>query len=97
MSRCTAKPWRALEPEDFKAAHKLVFDMFVCFVCGGVSRRSQSLISSPRSTGDELTPSSKYDFKFKDYAPWVFRAIRDVSRIDPADYLVSIRPVRNGD
>ncbi|KAI9020507.1 hypothetical protein DFJ74DRAFT_673423 [Hyaloraphidium curvatum] len=68
VSRCTAKPWRALEPEDFTAAHKLAFDI----------------------TGDELTPSSKYDFKFKDYAPWVFRAIRDVSRIDPADYLVSL-------
>ncbi|QIX00656.1 hypothetical protein AMS68_006173 [Peltaster fructicola] len=40
--------------------------------------------------GYELTPSSKYDFKFKDYAPWVFRHIRAAFRIDPADYLVSL-------
>ncbi|RMY05816.1 hypothetical protein D0866_15142, partial [Hortaea werneckii] len=41
-------------------------------------------------TGSELTPSAKYDFKFKDYAPWVFRHIRAAFRIDPAEYLVSL-------
>ncbi|KAL8701777.1 MAG: hypothetical protein Q9201_004725 [Fulgogasparrea decipioides] len=41
-------------------------------------------------TGNELTPSAKYDFKFKDYAPWVFRHIRAHFMIDPADYLVSL-------
>jgi hypothetical protein len=41
------------------------------------------------STGDELTPGAKYDFKFKDYAPWVFRGLREKFGIDPADYLVS--------
>ncbi|KAL8718766.1 MAG: hypothetical protein Q9225_004129 [Loekoesia sp. 1 TL-2023] len=41
-------------------------------------------------TGNELTPSAKYDFKFKDYAPWVFRHIRAHFKIDPADYLVSL-------
>ncbi|KAI9197078.1 uncharacterized protein BJ171DRAFT_523049 [Polychytrium aggregatum] len=41
-------------------------------------------------TGNELTPSSKYDFKFKDYAPWVFRYIRDAFKVDPAEYLLSL-------
>ncbi|KAF2752244.1 SAICAR synthase-like protein [Sporormia fimetaria CBS 119925] len=41
-------------------------------------------------TGNELTPSAKYDFKFKDYAPWVFRHLRSTFRLDPADYLVSL-------
>lgn len=41
-------------------------------------------------TGTELTPSAMYDFKFKDYAPWVFRHLRAKFRIDPADYLVSL-------
>ncbi|KAK5126408.1 hypothetical protein LTR85_010644 [Meristemomyces frigidus] len=41
-------------------------------------------------TGGELTPSAKYDFKFKDYAPWVFRHIRSSFSIDPAEYLVSL-------
>ena len=41
------------------------------------------------STGDELTPGAKYDFKFKDYAPWAFRQLREQFGIDPADYLVS--------
>ncbi|KAL4894234.1 hypothetical protein BDV59DRAFT_16156 [Aspergillus ambiguus] len=41
-------------------------------------------------TGNELTPSAKYDFKFKDYAPWVFRHLRAKFRIDPADYLMSL-------
>ncbi|TFK67357.1 SAICAR synthase-like protein [Pluteus cervinus] len=41
--------------------------------------------------GNELTPSAKYDFKFKDYAPWVFRVLReDHFHLDPADYLLSL-------
>ena len=42
------------------------------------------------STGNELTPSAKYDFKFKDYAPWVFRNLRAKFGLDPADYLMSL-------
>ena len=43
------------------------------------------------SVGNELTPSAKYDFKFKDYAPWVFRELReDYFHLDPADYLLSL-------
>jgi 1-phosphatidylinositol-4-phosphate 5-kinase len=37
-----------------------------------------------------LVPSAKYDFKFKDYAPWVFRHLRALFRLDPADYLMSL-------
>ncbi|KAF9528392.1 hypothetical protein CPB83DRAFT_766872 [Crepidotus variabilis] len=41
--------------------------------------------------GNELTPSAKYDFKFKDYSPWVFRYLREeIFHIDPADYLLSL-------
>ena len=41
--------------------------------------------------GNELTPSAKYDFKFKDYAPFVFRELReDLFHLDPADYLLSL-------
>ncbi|KAK2461138.1 hypothetical protein APHAL10511_006665 [Amanita phalloides] len=69
VSRCQAKIKRALTPEDFKAAHKMSFDI----------------------VGNELTPSAKYDFKFKDYAPWVFRSLReDIFHLDPADYLLSL-------
>ena len=41
-------------------------------------------------SGNELIPSSKYDFKFKDYAPWVFRHLRKLFNLDPADYLMSL-------
>lgn len=37
-----------------------------------------------------MTPSAKYDFKFKDYAPWVFRHLRAKFQLDPADYLMSL-------
>jgi len=40
--------------------------------------------------GNELVPSAKYDFKFKDYAPWVFRNLRGLFGLDPADYLMSL-------
>ncbi|OUM54822.1 hypothetical protein BVG19_g4255 [[Candida] boidinii] len=40
--------------------------------------------------GSQLTPSTKYDFKFKDYAPEVFRRLRQIFDIDPSDYLMSI-------
>lgn len=44
-----------------------------------------------RSIGNELTPSARYDFKFKDYAPWIFRDLRDEHfHLDPADYLLSL-------
>ncbi|KAL1920437.1 uncharacterized protein VTP21DRAFT_814 [Calcarisporiella thermophila] len=68
VSRCTAKPMRVLNNEDFSAAHKMTFDI----------------------KGNELTPSVKYDFKFKDYAPWVFRHLRELFGIHPADYLVAL-------
>lgn len=41
-------------------------------------------------TGSELTPSAKYDFKFKDYSPWIFRRLRQNFGLDPADYLMSL-------
>lgn len=38
-----------------------------------------------------MTPSARYDFKFKDYAPWVFRDLREEHfHLDPADYLLSL-------
>ncbi|GAA5898810.1 hypothetical protein JCM8208_005402 [Rhodotorula glutinis] len=40
--------------------------------------------------GNELTPSVRYDFKFKDYAPWVFRELREYFYLDPSDYLMSL-------
>ncbi|KAI8975102.1 hypothetical protein BDF20DRAFT_823015 [Mycotypha africana] len=40
--------------------------------------------------GNELTPGVRYDFKFKDYAPWVFRLLREKFRIDAADYLMTL-------
>ncbi|KAJ1906590.1 Phosphatidylinositol-4-phosphate 5-kinase [Coemansia sp. IMI 209127] len=40
--------------------------------------------------GDEMTPSSRYDFKFKDYAPWVFRCIREAFHLSTEDYLASL-------
>ncbi|KAL0092088.1 hypothetical protein J3Q64DRAFT_1726961 [Phycomyces blakesleeanus] len=68
VGRVSAKIKRDLTEEDFRAAHKLVFDV----------------------TGTELTPGVKYDFKFKDYAPWVFRNLREQFHIDPADYMMSL-------
>ncbi|ORX96568.1 SAICAR synthase-like protein [Basidiobolus meristosporus CBS 931.73] len=40
--------------------------------------------------GNEMTPSSQYDFKFKDYAPWVFRHLRTLFGVDSAEYLISL-------
>jgi len=37
---------------------------------------------------NELLPSSKYYYKFKDYAPRVFRSIREICKISSEDYLV---------
>ena len=48
------------------------------------------LTASTASVGNELTPSTKYDFKFKDYAPWVFRDLREYFYLDPGDYLISL-------
>jgi 1-phosphatidylinositol-4-phosphate 5-kinase len=86
VSRCQAKVKRPLTDEDFTARHKFSFDMYVLlnYTC--------PFLFDPRySVGNELTPSAKYDFKFKDYAPWVFRELReDYFHLDPADYLLSL-------
>lgn len=50
---------------------------------------TETILTSDR-TGNELTPSARYDFKFKDYAPWVFRHLRSKFMLDPADYLMSL-------
>ncbi|KAJ3356548.1 Phosphatidylinositol-4-phosphate 5-kinase [Entophlyctis luteolus] len=41
-------------------------------------------------TGNEMMPKATYDFKFKDYAPWVFRQIRSTFLIEASDYLLSL-------
>lgn len=41
--------------------------------------------------GSDITPAHLMrDFKFKDYAPLVFRAIRAIFSLDPADYLLCV-------
>lgn len=41
--------------------------------------------------GNQATPPHMAgDFKWKDYAPMVFRRLRDAFGIDPADYLISL-------
>lgn len=41
-------------------------------------------------SGGGHSPSSKYMFHFKDYSPWVFRHLRELFKLDPADYLMSL-------
>ncbi|KAF2007737.1 SAICAR synthase-like protein [Amniculicola lignicola CBS 123094] len=84
VSRTNAKMDRELTDADFETKHKFSFDMWV-----DPPDPITQLLTSIR-TGNELTPSAKYDFKFKDYAPWVFRHLRSTFRLDPADYLVSL-------
>lgn len=86
VGRVSAKMRRDLTPQDFTAAHKLVFDMQVLLFFKGIQGcRANRVIFR---TGNELTPGVKYDFKFKDYAPWVFRYLREEFHIDAADYMV---------
>jgi 1-phosphatidylinositol-4-phosphate 5-kinase len=83
VSRINAKMDRELTAADFDAKHKFSFDMYVGLLV-------DLIVTNIRSTGNELIPSAKYDFKFKDYAPWVFRHLRAKFRLDPADYLMSL-------
>ena len=79
MSRVSAKVDRELTDEDFKFRQKFTFDKYYI--------RETRLICSQ---GNELSPASRHDFKFKDYAPWVFRHLRALFHLDPADYLISL-------
>ncbi|GAB1205741.1 hypothetical protein APSETT445_004420 [Aspergillus pseudonomiae] len=88
VSRINAKMDRELTPADFEAKHKFSFD--IAPIPYPMVTRSFTYTGPVGSTGNELTPSAKYDFKFKDYAPWVFRHLRTKFRIDPADYLMSL-------
>ncbi|KAF2031883.1 SAICAR synthase-like protein [Setomelanomma holmii] len=82
VSRTNAKMDRELTDADFDAKHKFSFDMYVP---SGFPTLVKHLLEF-----SILTPSAKYDFKFKDYAPWVFRHLRSTFQLDPADYLVSL-------
>jgi 1-phosphatidylinositol-4-phosphate 5-kinase len=87
VSRTNAKLDRPLTDEDFEAKQKSTFDMYVGSIYAFVS---YFILLTALSAGNELVPSAKYDFKFKDYAPWVFRHLRALFRLDPADYLMSL-------
>ena len=68
------------------AAHEYSFDLYVL-----LNRSLLSLLTLFYSAGNELMPSTKYDFKFKDYAPSAFRELtEDRFQLDPADYLLSL-------
>src|SRR5580704_5209126 len=61
-----------------------------CSTCTSVLPNPHILTIFTPSVGNELTPSAKYDFKFNDYAPWVFRDLHeDHFHLEPADYLLS--------
>ncbi|KAF2130068.1 SAICAR synthase-like protein [Dothidotthia symphoricarpi CBS 119687] len=82
VSRTNAKMDRDLTDADFDAKHKFSFDMYVPH---GFPLMVKNLLSF-----DFASCGRPYDFKFKDYAPWVFRHLRNTFKLDPADYLVSL-------
>jgi len=90
MNRCQGVRLKLRDPFRTKISQLVINSLLTC------SSISSSLARflPPNlfcSIGNELTPSAKYDFKFKDYAPWVFRTLREDSfQLDPADYLLSL-------
>lgn len=83
--------------ENFVMAYNMLTGIRVAVSrCSGVMKKlnDQDFKNYKKLTfnidGSELTPSSKYDFKFKDYCPEVFRELRTLFGLDPADYLISI-------
>lgn len=47
-------------------------------------------IMFPRRGSSQTPPHMSNDFKWKDYAPMVFKELRKLFGIDPADYLISL-------
>lgn len=83
--------------ENFVMAYNMLTGIRVAVSrCSGMMKKihDEDFRSTKKLTfnmdGNELTPSSKYDFKFKDYCPEVFRDLRSLFGVDPADYLISI-------
>lgn len=83
--------------ENFVMAYNMLTGIRVAVSrCSGVMRKlidndfknTKSLMFTYE--GSEYTPSSKYNFKFKDYCPEVFKKLRYLFGLDPADYLVSV-------
>lgn len=84
VSACQAKPSRPIVSEDFLYS-RTYSNWFSCAIV--ISRRSTSNSYNFLRDANDLTPS-RYEFRFKDYAPWVFRYLREAFKIDAADYLV---------
>ena len=76
---------------DHSLTTTLLHDTSIPLTCTHAFHPLRAMPHVVHSIGNELTPSAKYDFKFKDYAPWVFRELReDYFQLDPADYLLSL-------
>ena len=79
VSVCQAKMCRPLTSEDFLYARTYFFLLKTwCLPCFRYNFLQDSNSTTP----------SKYEFRFKDYCPWVFRSLREAFHIDAADYLV---------
>lgn len=97
------RPRRPLAPQDFTYAYKLELPRSAAVVLPFIfpmwtlPEPSPGYISSPLSPtrlGSSRTPPHQsYDFKFKDYAPMVFRELREHFGVNKVDYLVCCAPV----
>lgn len=83
--------------ENFVMAYNMLTGIRVAVSrCSGVPKKltDQDFYLCKKLTfnfdGNDMTPSLKYDFKFKDYCPEVFREMRGIFGLDQADYLISI-------
>lgn len=82
--------------ENFVTAYNMLTGIRVA-VSRCTAKSNRALNDADFSATDEIkfntdggSPSSRYMFHFKDYAPWVFRHLRDAFGLDPADYLMSL-------
>ena len=60
------------------------------FFEGSCQTLMQVKVNFPRKGSSATPPHPSGDFKWKDYCPKVFKRLRDVFNINPAQYMLSI-------
>eukprot|EP01132_Coremiostelium_polycephalum_P011101 gene11101-13581_t len=86
LGKISAERMTDLRLEDFNASESFHFNK------EGTSNSHHSSGTSPSNNhhGNGASPPPQFSYKFIDYAPKVFRKIRELSKVNSADYMISL-------
>ncbi|EGC39800.1 hypothetical protein DICPUDRAFT_52460 [Dictyostelium purpureum] len=93
LGKISAAPMSDLCMEDFQASETFNVNKEVSLPCTPLSTSpsvSGSAIPNMTTTSTSASIKSQFSYKFTDYSPKVFRKIRELCKVNSADYMLSL-------